>query len=347
MHKVGICGNFSLGLDAVGGQTIRTRIVAKELEKRYGKENVLIVDSNNWGKRPLKLLFECIRLSWLCDNIIILPAHKGVKVFVPLFVFLCKLFNKRIHYIVIGAWLAENLKSNKLLLSLMKKIECIYCETETLKRGLESLGISDNLHIMRNFKSVDPIEVYEIKREYQVPYKLCILSRVNFKKGIEDAIKVINEINNNYNKKVLTLDIYGPIEKGYFDRFNKLIHTYSSFVSYRGTVEYNQTVKVLQSYYLLLFPTKYYTEGFPGTILDGYMAGVPVLASNWESSHDIIEEGRTGIVYSFDNSDDFYEKLNYAIRNKKKIIKMKSNCLKEANKYTPDQAMKPLLKNLK
>ena len=34
-----------------------------------------------------------------------------------------------------------------------------------------------------------------------------------------------------------------------------------------------KTVKTLENYYLLLFPTKFRTEGIPGTIIDALSAG--------------------------------------------------------------------------
>ena len=61
---------------------------------------------------------------------------------------------------------------------------------------------------------------------------------------------------------------------------------------------------MLKNYFLLAFPTKFYTEGIPGTILDAYAAGVPVIASKWESFFDVIEEGKTGIGYEFDNQKE-------------------------------------------
>ena len=111
-------------------------------------------------------------------------------------------------------------------------------------------------------------------------------------------------------------------------------------------MDYNHAVNVLKDYYRLLFPTKYFTEGFPGTILDGYLSGVPVLASKWESWQDIIEDKRTGYVYEFDDDHDFFTKLDFLIQNPDTVLLMKKNCLKEAQKYSPDRAVKVLADNI-
>ena len=43
-------------------------------------------------------------------NIIILTAQRGLFVFIPLFAILNVFFKKKIHYVVVGAWLEEKIK---------------------------------------------------------------------------------------------------------------------------------------------------------------------------------------------------------------------------------------------
>ena len=65
------------------------------------------------------------------------------------------------------------------------------------------------------------------------------------------------------------------------------------------------SVDVLKSYFFLLFPTKCPGEGIPGTIIDAYAAGLPVVSSLYPNFAEIIDEGVTGLGYEFDNVDAF------------------------------------------
>jgi glycosyltransferase involved in cell wall biosynthesis len=346
MHKIGICGHFGFKSEINGGQTIKTRIISKELKQIYGENDVLIVDTDKWKRNPINLLIKCILLSVKCKNVIILPAQNGLKLFIPLFLFLSSIFNTRLHYIVIGAWLADELQNNSLLLWFAKKVDFIYVETTTLKNKLSSVGVLSNLKIMPNFKSIKPVDNIDIYSKFENEFKLCIVSRVNYEKGIEDAINVVARINDTHKRKIVTLDIYGPVEHNYKSKFNELVNDYSPFISYKGILEYDSTTEVISEYFLLLFPTKYYTEGIPGTIVDAFYSGTPILASRWESCFDIIEEGKTGITFDFNNSNDFYDRLNFIVNNPHEIIRMKKYCITEAKKYTPENAMRSLIKNL-
>jgi glycosyltransferase involved in cell wall biosynthesis len=344
MVKVGICGHFNIGFEAVGGQTIKTRIISENLAKIYSREQIINIDTANWKKRAPMFLYESIKLAIQSDNIIILPATNGVKVLIPLFVFLSKILKRKLHYIVVGAWLPSLLEKNHYLIKPTKNIDFIYAQTNTLIDKLSAFGIVSNVYLMPNFKNIKPLKL-DTDKNYKKPYKLCIVSRINYEKGIESAISVINRINEDVHQKV-ELDIYGPIEKSYEERFNQLLNRYRKFIKYKGLIDYNNTTEVIKEYFLLLFPTKYYTEGFPGTILDAYLSGVPVLASRWESCSDVIIEGVTGYTYEFNNDDDFYKKLQNLIQNKELVTQMKKNCLDEAQKYNVDNAIKILIDNI-
>jgi glycosyltransferase involved in cell wall biosynthesis len=346
MRKVGICGHFNIGYNAVGGQTIRTRSISKLLEDIYGPEQVIKVDTANWKRRAPILFFQCISMALRSEHMIILPAKKGVKLLVPLFVLLSLILRKRLHYIIVGAWLPDILEQHRYLIKPIIKIDYIYAQTNTLLIKLSNMGLHSNTYLMPNFKNSNP-SFFDFKLEkLKKPYRLCIISRINFKKGIESAVRVINRINREEIQNAIELDIYGPIEENYKERFERFLNQYCHFVKYKGIVDYNKTPEVIKDYYLLLFPTQYYTEGFPGTILDAYLSGVPVLASRWESSSDVIREGITGYTYEFNNDEDFYLKLKNLLQNERMVIDLKNNCLYEAEKYKADNAIKVLLENI-
>lgn len=344
--KVGICGCFAYGKEAVGGQTIKTRIIANALADKYGQEDISCIDTDSWKVSKIKMLLSCIVLAIKCKNIILLPAHKGVRVMIPLFVGLAKVFRCKTHYIIVGAWICQLLNNHTWLAPFIRKLDHVYAQTNTLKEQLKIHHRLLNVQIMVNFKEMDIIKDYDQYFEYNKNHiSVCILSRIQQQKGIEDAIDVINRINTQNHDITVYLDIYGPIEEGYECTINQLTKT-SDTISYKGVVDYNKTTSVLKNYYLLLFPTKYYTEGIPGTILDAYASAVPVLASRWESCYDVLVEGKTGVTYTFDDVDDFYIQLLQLLSVRDTVYSMKSHCVSHSSKYTKKNAIIILINNL-
>lgn len=341
MKQVGICGNFGAYQDIANGQMIKTKVLTQELEEYFGKENISIVDTYLWSKNPIKLLLQCFRLVILCKNIIILPAHNGIKIFAPLFKILCKIFNRKLHYSVIGGWLPEFLSSNPRILKSVRSMDGVYVETKSMKEKLINLGIN-NVIYMPNFKKINIVDIKKIKKNHTVPYKLCTFSRVKKEKGIIDAINAVNKINDELNKIVFTLDIYGTIEEDFKAEFKNAIDRSNKSCTYKGVIEFNNTTEVLKDYFALVFPTYYEGEGFPGTIIDSFSSGLPVIATDWKYNSEIISNKKNGLIYKStkeNKEQGLTDILNKVYDNPEIITSMKNDCILEAKKYNPSHVM--------
>lgn len=344
MKKCTVIGKFAFEKHIMDGQTVKCSTIYNELVDRYDKKNISYIDTYNWKKHILKTFISCLKAMKQSENVIMLPAQNGVIIFGPLLAFLKKIHKRKIHYIVIGSWLLEKINKNKILCKSLKKFDAIYVETSLLKRNLESKGFN-NVYKMNNYKKIQMLDSNQIK-----PFKLkkilktCIFSRINYEKGVEDAINVISKINSDHIK--IILNIYGPIEDSFKKRFDMLIHNNSKFVKYSGIIESSQSVEIVKNYDLLLFPTRYKTEGIPGTIIDAFAAGIPVLASSWDNYKDIIDDGKNGIVFRQYDVKDFNNKLIWILNNQKDIYNMKKHCLESASHFCNSEAISVLINNI-
>ncbi len=344
--RVAVIGHFAFGKECFDGQTVKTKIVTDELGKQLGNDEVLKLDTAGGKSTLLKAPFQSLKALKKAKNVIIFPAHNGVRVYVPLLSFFRKFFkNRKLHYVVIGGWLPEFLKTRKSLAKKLKRFDEIYVETNTMKRALEEQGFT-NIVIMPNCKDLKILKPEELVYPTGEPYKLCTFSRVMKEKGIEDAVNVVKEVNEEAGRTIYTLDIFGQVDAAQVQWFEDLKTTFSDYVKYKGVVDYDKSVEVLKNYFALLFPTRFYTEGIPGTIIDAYAAGVPVISAKWESFSDIIDEGATGFSYEFNNVTDLIKRLGYVANNANCITDLKLNCLEKSRDYLPYALSKILIERL-
>ena len=210
MKKICVIGHFAFGKNLLNGQTVKTKIITKELEKQFGKKEVWKIDTHGGKKTMIKQIFQTGIAMRECKNVVMLPAHNGVRFFAPLLCFWKKIFHTKIHYIVIGGWLPEFIENKKWLKSCLKQFDGIYVETNTMKKLLERQKFR-NIYIMPNCKELHILKEDELVYSYTIPYKLCTFSRVMKEKGIEDIIRAVIEINQENNKEIFSLYIYGQI----------------------------------------------------------------------------------------------------------------------------------------
>lgn len=346
MKKVSVIGHFGFGINASDGQTIKTNILADELIRQFGEENVKRIDTHGGIKTLLKSPFQVLAALKEAKNVIMLPAHNGLRVYSPLLILGALFFKgRKIHYVVIGGWLPEFLQKRKWLSKLLKKFDGIYVETRTMKAALETQGFG-NIYVMPNCKKLTALKKEELVYSTAEPYRLCTFSRINEKKGIGDAVEAVRVINESVDRTVYALDIYGAVDAGQEDWFAALQKSFPPYVEYKGLVAFDKSVEVLKDYFALLFPTHYYTEGIPGTIIDAYAAGIPVISARWQSFGDMITEDRTGLGYEFENTKDLEGKLLCAACEVDAFNRMKEYCLEYSQYFTPNDATKVIIDKL-
>lgn len=345
MSNVAVIGLFCTGKEVSDGQSVKTRIVTEELERNLGKGAVKRIDTYGWKNNPAKLFAATVAAVQSCENVIFMTDEGGIKVFPWLLRYANVRKNCRLHYVVVGAWLVHFLEKHAFIAECLKHYHGIYVETKALKQGLEAMGFR-NVILMPNCKGLRILEKTELCYDREMPYRLCTFSRVMREKGIAEAAEAVMAVNRHYEKQVFSLDIYGPVDPGQKTWFKEMMAGFSPEVRYGGIVPYDASVETIRNYHALLFPTAFFTEGIPGTIIDAYAAGVPVICSRWENFADVVEDGRTGIGYSFEKPECLTQILMELAENPRMIYEMKPNCLEKARGYLPETVMDILLNEL-
>ena len=348
MRKASIIGNFGKGGHALDGQSVKTKIVTEAVSAAIGQERVVTYNTSGGLKTLFKAPYIAINALRRSRDVVIFPAHNAVRVFVPLLVFLqCFFRHRRVHYVVIGGWLPEFIKTRPLLRYCLRHIYRIYAETHRMQHDLSEMGYTGNVTYMPNCKPLTIVDSSELKSDCAEPHRLCTFSRVWSQKGIGDAVEAVIAVNQSLGRIAYSLDIYGKVEPGEEQWFADLQKAFPKYVKYGGTVPYDKSVEVLKDYFALLFPTRCYTEGIPGTIIDAYAAGLPVISSLYLNFDEIIDEGITGLGYEFGNNEALISLLKHVAENPQRVIEMKKNCVKKAKMFLPDEVVKTLVDRIR
>lgn len=333
IRTVGIIGHFAEGLDMADGQVVKTRTVRDLLCDVCGVENVRFVDTRGWQRRPLALLRDCARLAEFADALVMLPAHNGVKVFAPLLVRLRKRYGCRAVYSVIGGWLAEFVATQPQLARRLKTFDAILVESDRVEALLAEQGF-DNVCVAYNYKRLPRLEPSELEVPEGEPWPVAVFSRIYEEKGIDDIVWAVRESNRRFGRRVYALDIYGNVLPEYRAHFDELMAGCDAAeVAYRGVVAAGESASVLNGYLFLAFPTRYPGEGVPGTVVDAYCAGIPVVASRWPSYAEMVDEGATGVTFDFCDRGALLEVLMDP-ELPARLLAMKNACLRKGRDYS-------------
>lgn len=338
MKKIGMIGFFNYGLQDIGGGVMKTRNYEKMIKKEYGENNVECLDRQEGGN-PVRYILHFLKIVCSSSNILIFPTKKMLVTFVPILQMFKKIFRFQILYVVIGGWLPDAVKSSDRLYKMLKKLDGIYVETEEMKNLLPGLN---NVVCIPNFSMRKQLKHAVQYESENGAVEFCTYSRITKEKGILDAIDAVATVNKNNGKQVCKLIIYGQVWPDFQQEFEAALAENKDCVAYGGLLGQEEAIDTISRCYMLLFPTYYPGEGFPGTIVESFMSGLPILASDWKYNAEIVEDGYTGYIYKPHDQKELVSLIEKCIDSPETINRMKENCITEAKKYEPDILLKPI-----
>lgn len=328
--KILFIGNFGYRLNDINGQTIKTRTVYKLFKSSLSSDTKLSFFDTAEIYFNKFIFFNLMRKVYSCNNVVYISGLKSFSYFFPFLFLFSKIFSFNIIHIPVGGRHNEFLKNKKLHRWLLSKI--LLNAPQTKKEVYFQVN---------NFKFVNTIYFPNFRIHNFIPsvklnasryFKICFFARVTPLKGIDVIFRLSDKLLRDSIDNI-TIDLFGPIEKGYEEDFNIELKK-NTLISYKGIIQPEDIYTKISDYDVLLLPTRYPGEGFPGSILDAYISGLPVITSNWRHIPEFVKHGKTGFIFDLDNEDDLYNYVKLLKSHPKKLHQMKLNALEESKDYS-------------
>lgn len=346
MKNILVVGAFGYHNNSLDGQSIKTRNVYNLIkEKSNSRLNYFCTSFAK--RRPYRIVILLWKLLW-ADKVVLIPCINNITYTFPLIYLIGKFVNYDIIHICIGSFHKDyflglnGLRAHGLQLLLSKRILAFLPETTSVNNCLvNELGFN-NTEIFPNFRPIPSIP--EPIHNGTGTLKLVFMARIQKKKGYDIIFEFAKYAE--FNRLNLTIDFYGQIDKEESTDFLQKVEE-SSIVEYKGYLRPEQITNTLCRYDILLLPTRYYMEGFPGTILDAYIAGLPVVVTEWINSHEFVKNGETGFIVDFINpQNQFNQQIINLYYDRELLYKLKKRARKECFNYSEQHAWSILNKYL-
>ena len=220
--------------------------------------------------------------------------------------------------------------------ALYMKLNRLFVQSPSMVNELGKMGFSNVVYVPNSKK----IFYYpEDNHKQNGIIKFVFLSRIHPAKGCDmiiDCVKRLNELG--YEKKFM-VDFYGNIDHGYRNVFLEQCNNVTN-VSYKGYLDL--TIKegydTLSTYDMMLFPSYWWGEGFPGVVIDAYICGLPIIASDWNFNCDVIDH-TTGIIVHTKKTEELCMEMKNTLDGKYDLISMSRNCKQKTHQYDNDQVL--------
>lgn len=313
------------------GERNKSSAIYKGLEKEFKVDTINL--TKNKVLQMLKLIFLCVfkRYDLYFVSKAPLGGLKAISIMKKL-----GIKSEKIVFYLIGFGLFGY--EDKADLNLLKVPKIVIVESEIIKEDFINKGIQ-NILVFPCVKEFVPLVEEEMYLQKKI-LNLVFYSRVVEAKGIFDIIEAIKTCNQN--EKRFNLTIAGGCSEKETEAFiNKEINDGQAITYLGGTLNSSlpNAYEILSKFDLHVFPSKFFHECIPGSIVDFFVAGVPTLTSRYPAYKDLISD-EWGYSYEYKNVNDLISKLNYIYDNQYELFLKREKCLKRADLYSIDSFLK-------
>lgn len=288
IQRIALIGpiSFPSRPDTLGGAT-RLFEVMRDYALGYQSSCAIII-SNQYDRNGIAgriqnlfhVLFQVLIHERRCNIWVLNVSQGGIQLLFPVLFVLSQLFRKKLVLRAFGAHLLDTVNASpfkKTLTRFVKQLPLIYVESKSLLERTKPLN--SNAKWFPNVRDVGGKEI-----NWQKTYKksFVYIGQIRESKGIPELIAVFDELGDDY-----SLRIYGPI-------MEESLNSLAKDPRYGGSLSAEEVNQVLSSADVLVLPTRYQGEGYPGIIIEAYSWALPVVTTNWRSVPELVEHMETG-----------------------------------------------------
>lgn len=160
----------------------------------------------------------------------------------------------------------------------------IYVETRRLR---QDFGNPANFRWFPNTRNVSAPPSVRPAAAAGAAGKLLFIARLEMDKGLAEALEACRGLPEHCH-----LRVFGPgMSNTDFSLFDD-----HPRASYGGVLEPAEVPRVLVEHDLLLFPSRYDTEGYPGIIIEAFQCGLPVIATRCGEVPELVKHEENGLL---------------------------------------------------
>ena len=341
MNKAIIIGWINKGKPADCGETMKNQLMIQKLEELGVK--CYLADFKNWRKHPwvfLELLW--LMLAHRDATLIFSTSTQNVY---PMMKLMKRIGWKQhtVHWVIGGA-LGQKVKNGTYQADVIGYMDYTLVESNLMKQQLTECGVI-NVSQVPNFK---PIPYYPKHVGGGEKRRFVFLSRIMPEKGCDYIIEAAKMLNDRGYAQKYEIDFYGKVAESYNEVFERKVEdlsnvNYAGFLNLRENAGYDK----LANYDIMLFPTYWKGEGFAGVLIDAFISGVPIIASDWAHNRQFLADNETALFVPVHDVEALFLKMQQCIDGVYPLEKMSSRCQEEAQKYDVNRVVtKDLLKRL-
>jgi glycosyltransferase involved in cell wall biosynthesis len=268
----------------VGGTTVLSQLLGDWLRQETDID-VVTVDIRIRSTSPLGRILgwgmiatRIMRAVQEVDVVSVHASRQGMWILAPGLALLCSALKRPLllRRFGGGSLLPRGIVARSIVLWSFKFADTLFVETGQLLVEARQVGVS-GVAWLPNAREMAPLPTINPS----VAGKVAFVGTITESKGIATLVAAYRRCSG-----ALSIDLYGPLGS----EMHSMIRNLPDGMSYEGELAPLNVTATLAEYSVLVLPTTYPGEGYPGVIIEAYGAGIPVIATRWRAIPELVPE---------------------------------------------------------
>lgn len=323
---------------SIGGATILTQRIFKYIKTKSTIDLSFLTVRKHWKSKIqlLDYLWFPFRFLWYQRGFKQISFHASIDFHFtvgPLVTGLCRLLGKKYSYHFFGGNFHHKFQKlpklyQKWLRVTILKADTVFMETLEMIDFFKDDDI--NLVWLPNSRKAPAIKSTPEKFEK----RFVFISRVTPTKGVDTITEAVKNIPKDY-----TIDIYGPLDQHFYNKK----YFQNTAINYLGVLDTNEVIPTLLKYDVLILPTFYPGEGYPGIIIEALSVGLPIICTKWNALNELVTDDMNGKIIPIKSSKALTEAIkSFNVENYTQFSK---NALDSFANFNSDVVFKKFLES--
>ena len=234
-----------------------------------------------------KIIVSALHQTIHCDIVFLNLTAGKIWLLGPLFWIICNSFSRPMILRVFGGEFADEYDNRSFLTRWLANrtfMRCsrIYVQTHAIANRFAD---SSNVRWLPNTRDVQRPE----RSNTATATRFLFVAQLRREKGLLEAIEACRDLPDG-----CRLTVFGPQMPG-IDLESLITHEH---VSYGGVLVPKDVPSAIADHDVVLLPTYFPSEGYPGIIIEAFQCGKPVISTWWKSIPEVVRHEQNGLLVS-------------------------------------------------
>ena len=171
------------------------------------------------------------------------------------------------------------------------------------------------------------------------------VAEIRAEKGVIAVLKAFEQVQSSLAADGITatLELVGPVRSDFAQEFSAAMATHAARVNHIGQIDIETLIPWIASKDVLLLPTTFANEGYPGVVLEALALGVPVIVSRWRALPEIVVHEHNGLLCEPADIPSLVAQMERMGRDSALRARLGANARAEGDRFLARSVLQPLL----